>query len=211
MSGQPNGEHQASRDRTGRLRFDGLTSIASRRALQTSGSRTAVAAELLPRGHSGRRFVLVAGVSLLVIWGVLFVLFRDWRSRYRARAAYGAARVAAAIEPLEALVPPDVRAEEWRDAVRQTRAMLITVTGSNLLDIPEMERLSAELEGAVVRAQAHPDAGPGELAAIWNEMAERAEFLFRDHRSIDGARHRRPRILAPEPEKPRGRTATGTR
>jgi len=211
MSIQPNGEHQAYRDPTRRLRFDELTSIMSHRTSGSGPARTAATAELLPCGHSGRRFVLVAGLMVLVIWGVLFVIFRDWRARYRARAAYGATHVVPAIDPLEAIVPANVNADEWGDAVRQTRAMLMTVTSSNLLDIKEMERLRAELDQFVARARAHPDTGPHELAAIWNEMAERAEFLFRDNRSSDGVRHPRPRILPPRPEKPRVRPAAASR
>ncbi|MFI5456906.1 MAG: hypothetical protein ACHRXM_15785 [Isosphaerales bacterium] len=211
MSTQPNGQHQAYRDPTRRLRFDELTSIMSHRISGSGPGRTAATAAMLPRGHSGRRFVLVAGLMLLVIWGVLYVIFRDWRARYRARAAYGTTQVVPAIDSLEAIVPANVNADEWRDAVRQTRAMLTTVTSSNLLDMKEMERLRTELDQFVARARAHPDTGPGELAAIWNEMAERAEFLFRDNRSADGVRHPRPRILPPRPEKPRVRPAATSR
>jgi len=167
-------------------------------------------AEMLRRGHSGRRFVLVAGLILLVVWGVLYLVFRDWRTRYRARAAYGATHVVPAIDPLEAIVPAGVEPDAWRETVRQTRAMLMTVTSSNLLDIKEMERLRAELDQFVARVQADPDTGLSELAAIWDEMAERAEFLFRDDRSPDGHRHPRPKILPPKPEKPRARPAAAS-
>ena len=34
-----------------------------------------------PRAHSGRRFVLVAGVVTIVIWGTLYLVFREWRSQ----------------------------------------------------------------------------------------------------------------------------------
>ena len=59
----------------------------------------------------------------------------------------------------------------------------------------------------VARAQAHPETGTRQLAAIWNLITERAEFLFKDSRSADGARHARPKLLPPAPEKPRAKAA----
>src|ERR1700722_5087492 len=79
------------------------------------------------RGRSGRLLVLGAGVTLLLIWGTLFLVFRDWRARYRERAVYGATQVVPAIDRLRSILPPDVDPALWRDAVDQTRAMLTTV------------------------------------------------------------------------------------
>ena len=81
----------------------------------------------------------------------------------------------------------------WRDAVTQTRAMLLTVTGSNLLTMNEMKSLRAELDQIV--AQADPGTSLRELAYVWDLMGDRAEFLFSDSRSASGDRHRRPTIL----------------
>ena len=61
--------------------------------------------------------------------------------------------------------------------------MLTTVVASNLLDRDEMDKLARELDHFVARARAHPETARTELAAIWNEMADRAEFLFQDSRS----------------------------
>ena len=74
----------------------------------------------------------------------------------------------------------------------------MTVVGSNLLDIDEMDKLRTELDQSVKRVQAHPESGRDELAAIWNEMADRAEFLFQDSRSPTLDRHPRPKILPAE-------------
>ena len=163
-STQTNGQHHGYRDPTRRLRFDDLTSIAARDTSDSDPARSSATADMVPRSHSGRRFVLVAGLVLVVIWGVLFVIFRDWRARYRARVSYGATHVVPAIDPLEAIVPADVDPDAWRDAVGQTRAMLLTVTSSNLLDFKEMDRLRAELDQFVARARAHPETGRRELA-----------------------------------------------
>ena len=42
-------------------------------------------------------------------------------------------------------MPPGIDIAAWRDAVDQTRAMLLTVTASNLLDVPDMVELRVEL------------------------------------------------------------------
>ena len=168
MPTAPNGQPPSRGGSTRRLRFDDLGSILARR-LASSGPE----ADALAQGHSGRRFVLVAGAVLLVIWGVLYWNFRDWKTRYRRRASYGATQVVPAIDPMATLVPPGVDPDAWRDAVQETRAMLATVVGSNLLDIEDMDRLRTELMQHAERAQADPAAARDELAAIWNELADR--------------------------------------
>ena len=85
--------------------------------------------------------------------------------------------------------------------------MLITVTSSNLLDIEEMDRLRAELDQFVAQVQADPDTGLSELAAIWNEMAERPSFCsgMTDLRTENATRARRsyrPGPKSPGPSRP---------
>jgi hypothetical protein len=149
----------------------------------------------LAGGHSGTRLVIVAGFTVLVIWGALNVLFRDWRAKYRERATYGSTVVVPAIDPLARVVPPHVDADAWREAVRETRSMLTTVTGSNLLGIDEMRALRSEIDRLVERALDRPETAVQELAGLWDSIGERAEFLFRDSRSQSGERHRRPEVL----------------
>jgi hypothetical protein len=159
-------------------------------------------------GHSGRRFVIVAGLVLFVIWGVLYLLFRDWRARYQKRAIYGATHVVPAIDPMARIEPPGVSPQDWRGAVAATKSMLVTVTSSNLLDEQQMRELRAELEGAAARASADPKRAVTELATIWNNIADRGEFLLKDSKSPGGERHPRPGILPPRPPsvpKARGR------
>jgi hypothetical protein len=149
--------------------------------------------------------VLVAGCAFLLLWGVLYLAFRDWRQRYRARAAYGATRVAPVIDALADTVPPGVNSDEWKAAVRDTHALLITVTGANLLDLKEMQSLRGELEQVVARARARPDSARAELAGVWDKIEDRAGFVLRDARSASGQRHPRPGILPPPPKKEPGR------
>jgi hypothetical protein len=194
MSSTRNGQDQdhAHRDPVRRLRFDDLPSIVVRNG---PGPSEFSAARLRLRDHSGRRFVLVAGMVGLLIGATLYLVFREWRAKYRERALYGATRVVPTIEPLRGVIPPGVDVAAWNDAVDQTRALLITVTGSNLLSVTDMDVLRIELSQHVRQACVHPQTALGELAEIWNEVADRGDFLFRDSRSLSGDRHPRPRII----------------
>ena len=196
MSLARNGQDRSDRDPARRLRFDDLGAIVLRNTTGTTGTPPA---EPLVGGHSGRRFVLAAGVAVLLIWGTLYLVFRDWRAKYRERARYGATQVVPAIDSLRSIVPPDISEAAWHYAIEETRAMLLTVTGSNLLDVKDMDGLRAELSQHVGRARAHPEAALSELAEIWNQVADRGEFLLRDSRSLSGERHVRPKILPPRP------------
>ena len=200
MSTARNGQHPGHRNPTRRLRFDNLASTVTGDTAGSNPGRATATAEVLPRGHSGRRFVIVAGITVLLIWGALYLIFREWRAKYRQRAAYGLTRVVPAIDPLAEIAPPPLDPIAWRDAVQQTHAMLVTVISSNLLDVKEMRQLRDELDQAVARARAHPETAVGELAAIWNTLSDRAEFLLKDSRSASGDRHPRPKILPPRPK-----------
>jgi len=193
-----NGPDQTYRNSTRRLRVDDMAAIVVR---NSPGPVENTPSAVLSRGHSGRLFVLGAGVTLLLIWGTLFLVFRDWRSRYRERALHGATQVVPAIDRLRSIEPPGIDPVAWRAAVDQTHAMLITVTGSNLLDVKDMDKLRAELDQHVARATARPETAVRELADIWDEIAVRGEFLFNDSRSLSGIRHPRPKVLPPQPGK----------
>jgi hypothetical protein len=202
MATAHNGQHR-DLDRPSRtMRFDrsGLGVGQSEPGPVQPGARVMAEKSL---GHSGRRFVVVAVAVVLLTWGGLYLAFQSWRARYRERVAYGATHVVAVIDPLKAVTPPDVEPAAWLDAVDETRAMLTTVVGSNLLDRDEMNRLGAELDHSVARASAHPQSAKTELAGIWNNLADRAEFLFQDSRSPTLDRHPRPKILPARPGKPK--------
>ncbi len=202
-----NGQHTESREPIRRLRFDDLPSIGRSTDERSNSGIATERSEPIPPGHSGRRFVIVAGCTVLLVWGALYLTFRDWRARYRVRAAYGMTRVVPTIDGLAEITPPNLDPTAWRDAVRQTRSLVETVTTSNLLDVPAMDQLRSELDQAVARARTDPAAAVDELAAIWNELADRGEFLLRDSRSAEGVRHPRPKILPPRPQ--RTRTPSG--
>jgi hypothetical protein len=145
-----------------RLRFDGHPTNREREA--TAGPRVA--------GRSGRRTVIAAVLAIVVLAGGLALAFRDWRIRYRARAAFGASQVASAIDPLAELVPPGISPEAWRQTVAKGHAMLVTLTASNMLDLPDMYALRADLTARVRRAR--PETARADLAILWDELAHRA-------------------------------------
>jgi hypothetical protein len=199
MSSSPNGRHGGQDDPIRRLRYDDLSAIMEQtdaRAVRRAGAeRRAPSMPWLGRSYSGRRFVVLIVIAVLVVWGTLYVVFREWRARYRVRAAYGANQVAPAVDAFAGIAPPDVPPARWRDAVARTHEMLVTITASNLLGLSEMQALRAELDRAVGRARARPEVAVAELAAIWDDMSERGEFLLKDTRSLTGNRHPRPEIL----------------
>jgi hypothetical protein len=199
MSSGRNGPDQTLRNSTRRFRIDDVAAIVIRNS--PGPSATAPSGSLHP-GHSGRRLVIAAGFTLLVLWGTLYLVFRDWRARYRERALYGATQVLPAMDRLRAITPSNVDPVLWRKAVDQTGSMLITVTGSNLLDVKDMDRLRDELDHHASRATDRPETAVQELAEIWDQIADRGEFLFADSRSLSGIRHPRPTMLPPRAGKP---------
>jgi hypothetical protein len=183
-----------------RLRFDDFVSTLIGKDRESRHFGPSRISEL-GQGHSGRRFVVVAVVVVLLTWGGLYLAFERWRAQYRERVAYGASHVVSAVDPLKEVTPPDVDPAVWRDTVDKTHAMLMTVVASNLLDRGDMDKLRVELDQFVTRARARPETAKNELAAIWNEMADRAEFLFQDSRAATQDRHARPKILPARPTK----------
>lgn len=139
----------------------------------------------LSQTHSGRRFVTIAVLTVLVVWGSLYLVFRHWRARVLARAAYGAREVAPTVDPLAQMVPDGVPPGEWRDAVEQTHALLVALTAANLLDQSQMQALRAELAARV--AAARPETAREVLRSIWDDMCARAGPVL--------ARRSRPKVL----------------
>jgi hypothetical protein len=174
-NGNPGDAHPPTR----RLRFD---TIATPRPVEPR-------ARVRDHAHSGRRLVAAGVLTVLALWGGLYLAFRDWRARVHERIAYGTREVAATVDPLIRIAPPDVNPADWRQAVAETRAMLVTLTSANVLGLAEMEGLRAELRDRVARAVARPETASAELAAVWDDMAARAGHIL--------DRHPRPKLLRP--------------
>jgi hypothetical protein len=136
-------------------------------------------------------------------------LFRDSRSlsgerhpRPQILPSYGATRVAPALNPLRGIIPAGVELAEWRDAIAQTRALVLAVTDSNALLVGQMQKLRSALDGHVERAKERPETVLAELAAIWNEVAASGQSVLKEARSSDGKLLSRPEILRPDFAKP---------
>jgi hypothetical protein len=164
------------------------------------------------RTTSGRVLVTAAVVVVLVLWGSLYVAFRQWRSRYRQRAAFGVRYVATAIDPLAEVVPVgelpqgvlaagcagasaliaaapcDVSPAAWHQAIEETHTMLVTVTAANVLDLSQMRALQSKIASRV--ASARPETARAALAALWDDLEDQAGPIVL-------SRHPRPILLPP--------------
>lgn len=129
--------------------------------------------ELRPFTGSGRKFVICLTIVILMIWGALYLGFRAWKAGYERRAAAG--RISAArIRPLVNARPPGVEIWEWEDTVDHAEAMLIALTGSNLLSVDQIQELSARIDKLTVEAQRDPSRSTELLRAFWDEVSKRA-------------------------------------
>ena len=169
--------------------------------------------------NSGRVLVTTVIVVVLLLWGGLNLVFRQWRAGYRERAVYGAKVVSEAIEPLAKILPSgevspmvriancagaaaavgmasttDVTPDAWRRAVEQSREMLVALTAANVLDRDQMTELGASVTARVHRAKEHPETARAELAALWDEISDRAGVI------VD-VRHPRPKVLPAKVER----------
>src|SRR6202044_3552789 len=92
-------------------------------------------------------------------------------------------RIAPAITPLRVLVPVGIEPAVWRDAIEQTRALLIAVADSGSLSMKDKQELCKVLDQHVSRARDQPATALAELAEIWNHLADRSKFSLGDTRS----------------------------
>ncbi len=158
-----------------------------------STARTVAGPNVLGPSRSGRRFVIVAVIALLAIWATMFLVFREWRSRHRELAAFGAREVAPLVDPLAEVSPPDVPPKVWKAAVRDSHDMLVALTASGLLDRPGMEGLRDDLR-ARFRTTSAPTA-VRDLARLWKDMESRAGPILSGRSSRPPHPPARPSIL----------------
>ncbi len=123
-------------------------------------------------GVSGRKFVILAVIGVLLTWGAVYLGFRSWKANYEALAAYGETQVAPLIDPLANRVPADIEAATWKKAVADTHGMLIALTGSGMLDRARMEELGAEITTLVQNAT--PATALKDLSHFWDQLERRA-------------------------------------
>ena len=99
MAPTENGRHNGARHPSRNLRFDDVRPGPARKDHETPQAAAPVTAEA--EGHSGRRFVVVAVIVVLLTWGALYLAFQRWRANYRARVAYGTSNVVPAVGPAQ--------------------------------------------------------------------------------------------------------------
>ncbi len=127
----------------------------------------------LPATGSGRKFVIGLAVVILLVWGALSLGFRTWKAGYEGRAAAG--RISAArIRPLVRACPPGVEIWEWEDTVDHAEAMLIALTGSNLLSVDQIQELSGRIDSLTGQAEKQPARSIELLRAFWDDLSKRA-------------------------------------
>lgn len=119
---------------------------------------------------SGRRTVAAIVTAVLLLWFGLDRAFRAWTARYQARAAFGAAKVAPTVDPLATINPPAIPPDDWTQAVLDTHALLVALTGSGLLDERQMATLRQHLLDQVHQAATHPETARAILAKIWDDI-----------------------------------------
>ena len=96
-------------------------------------------------GTSGRRFIVLFTITILIFWASLWVGFRFWKSGYDQKAQVGR-ETARHIRKLVEARPAGVSVAVWEDTVDHTEAMLIAVTGSNLLNLEQIQALTVEID-----------------------------------------------------------------
>ena len=122
---------------------------------------------------SGRRFVIVGLIAILLIWGAVYLAFLYWRARYHALAEFGASQVAPLVDPLADRVPMGVDPIAWKKAVADTHGMLLALTGAGVLDRTQMEALRGDVAARVARATT-PESARDELMALWDDLETKA-------------------------------------
>lgn len=122
---------------------------------------------------SGRLFIVLLVTAILIFWGMLTLGFRSWKAGYDQRALVGR-ETARHIRPLVQSRPGSVSVAQWEDTVDHAEAMLIAVTGSNLLNIQQMQQLTEQVDALVAQAGTDPGRGPALLLELWESLARRA-------------------------------------
>jgi hypothetical protein len=145
--------------------------------------------------HNGRLVVIAGVISVLALWGILGVVFRDWRAQHEQLASYGARNVATLVDPLKDLNPPEMDRGQWVEAVDKTHELLVLLTGSGLFDRQSIQQFHDDVGRRV--AGATSDTAQSTLATLWDEMEHKAGPVLL--RKTHDPEHPilRPKILGP--------------
>ncbi len=129
---------------------------------------------LFQKRYSGRRLVSIGLLVILVIWGTIYAIFRDWRTKYYARVtagrAFAEAKLAPIVEPLAEKIPPGVDPKAWEDAIAATSAMLSTLAGSGQMTEIQLAKLASDVSRRI--EQAHVETIQADLIELWDDMQQ---------------------------------------
>lgn len=129
---------------------------------------------LFQKRYSGRRLVSIGVLVILVIWGSIYALFRDWRSKYYARVstgrAFAEAKLAPIVEPLADTIPPGIDPKSWEDAIAATSAMLGTLAGSGQMTEIQLEKLASDVSRRIQRSRV--ETIQADLIELWDDMQQ---------------------------------------
>ncbi|MFM7318168.1 MAG: hypothetical protein ACKO5E_14585 [bacterium] len=134
--------------------------------------QTGRAAAEAVQSYSGRRFIIGLIIAVLVFWASIWLGFNQWRNAYLKRAEMGR-NIAHQVRPLVESRPAGVKPPEWEDAVDVFEAMLIAVTGSNLLGQPQLQALEAEIRQLLASCAADHEKSPALIREFWNSLFRR--------------------------------------
>lgn len=126
-----------------------------------------------PEFVSGRKFIIGLVMVVLTCWGGLWLAFQSWRANYEEKAQIGR-EVARKIRPLVDFRPESISPSQWEDTVDHAEAMLIAVTGSNLLNGEQLVELGQQVQELVDQAHDQPERSVSLLKSLWDDLSRRA-------------------------------------
>lgn len=124
------------------------------------------------KSYSGRRFIIGLIIAILAFWAIIWLGFNQWRNAYLKKAEVGR-QIAHQVRPLVDCRPGSISRPDWEDAVDHLEAMLIAVTGSNLLGQPQLQELEAEVKQLMTNSASDHEKSVELVRTFWNDLNRR--------------------------------------
>lgn len=124
------------------------------------------------KSYSGRRFIIALVIAVLAFWATIGLAFNLWRQAYLKKAEVGR-KIAHQVRVLVDYKPVSISRPDWEDAVDYFEAMLIAVTGSNLLGQKQLEQVDSELQQLISNSARDHEKSFDLVRTFWNELNRR--------------------------------------
>ncbi len=124
------------------------------------------------KSYSGRRFIIALIIAVLAFWATIGLAFNLWRQAYLKKAEVGR-KIAHQVRPLVNYRPGSISRPDWEDAVDYLEAMLIAVTGSNLLGEIQLAQVDAEVKMLIADSARDHEKSVELVRTFWNELNRR--------------------------------------